>query len=165
MTVVSNTSPIINLAAVGQLHLLPQLFGTLSIPPAVRHEIVIMGANQPGAHEVATWAAFREIQVSNPALVQALRLQLDAGEAEAIACAIEYRSDWLLIDERRGRIIARQFGLRVLGLLGVLLQAKREGLIGAVAPILPQLTHTAGFWMDQALQRRVLIAADEAGES
>lgn len=162
VTVVCNTSPIINLAAVGQLDLLPRLFGTLLIPPAVRHEIVITGAGQPGAHEVATWPAFRDASISNRPLLQSLRLQLDAGEAEAIACAIEYQPDWLLIDERRGRMIARQFGLRVLGLLGVLLQAKREGLIDAVAPILPRLTGEAGFWIDPALYRRVLIAAGEA---
>lgn len=162
MTVVSKTSPIINLAAVGQLNLLPRLFGTLLIPPAVKHEIVVIGAGQPGAQAVATWTSFREQSVGNQSLVQALCLQLDAGEAEAIACAIECHADWLLIDERRGRIVARQFGLRVLGLLGVLLQARREGLIDAVAPILTQLTDEAGFWIDQGLYRRVLIAAGEA---
>ncbi len=164
MIVVSNTSPIINLAAVGRLELLRRLFGTIIIPPAVHREIVINGAGEPGSREVAQFDWFSEQPVANTTLVQALRLQLDLGEAEAIACAIEHRANWLLIDERRGRTVADQFGLRVLGLLGVLIQAKRSGLIDTLAPILRQLTDDAGFWIDQRLYRRVLITAGELSE-
>ena len=101
--VVSNTSPLINLALIGQLDLLPQLYTQVVIPEAVWHEIVIKGAGQIGATEIqaATWVVKQPVQ--NNTLVQLLKQTLDAGEAEAIALALETQADLLLIDERLGR--------------------------------------------------------------
>jgi len=61
------------------------------------------------------------MQVVNRPLVTALRMELDAGEAEAIALAIELQADLLLLDERRGRAVASRLGLKVIGLLGILI--------------------------------------------
>lgn len=90
-----------------------------------------------------------------------LELELDPGEAAAIALAIELKADLLLLDERRGRTVASRFGLRFVGLLGVLIEAKQQGYLGAVKPILDDLITRAGFWVSQPLYERVLQAAGE----
>jgi len=159
--VVSNTSAIINLAAVGRLDLLRALYDRIAIPQAVYHEIAIMGAGQPGSTEVQTLNWIETKQVANRALVTSLRMELEAGEAEAIVLAIELRAALLLMDERRGRIVASRLGLKFIGLLGVLIEAKHRGLISAVKPILDDLVTRAGFWISKRLYARVLQAAGE----
>ena len=82
-------------------------------------------------------------------------------EAEAIACALEVKAKLLLIDERRGRLVANRLGLSVTGLMGVLLLARKRGLIDSIRPSLDDLRRVAGFWISDALYRRVI---EEAGE-
>ena len=103
MIVVSNTSPIINLAAIGRFHLLETLLGRVFIPNAVYHEIAVVGAGEPGSDEVRENPNIIVKEVGQPIMVQLLMHDLDPGEAEAIALAIEMKADLLLIDERRGR--------------------------------------------------------------
>ena len=159
--IVSNTSPIINLACIGRLDWLPMLYGEIVIPPAVFHEITVAPPNSPGAVEVRTAAWIRQYPVNNPPLVASLLLELDPGEAEAIACALEVKAKLLLIDERRGRLVAHRLGLSVTGLMGVLLLARKRGLIDSIRPSLDDLRRVAGFWISDALYRRVI---EEAGE-
>lgn len=111
MKVVSNTSPLINLARIGHLNLLPRIFGRLLIPEAVWQEAVIDGEGQPGAKEIRQADWIERATVSNRQLVRSLRQELDPGEAEAIALAVEINADWLLMDERLARQTARHFGL------------------------------------------------------
>ena len=161
MIIVSNTSPIINLAAVGQLELLRQLYGKIIIPQAVYHEIVIVGAKQPGATQVETFDWIETNQVTDRAMVASLQLEVDEGEAEAIVLAVELGADLLLLDERRGRTVASRLGLKFIGLLGTLIQAKHKGLILAIKPILDDLIGKSGFWVSHKLYDRVLQAAGE----
>jgi predicted nucleic acid-binding protein len=90
------------------------------------------------------------------ALTQRLRESLDAGEAEAIAVALEQQADRLLMDERRGRKIASASGLTVVGLLGVLAEAKNRAFIPACKPLLDEIIEVAGFWIGETLYRRYL---------
>lgn len=102
MPVVSNTSPILNLAIVGQLDLLRQQFGQIQIPPAVLDELKI-DEERPGSRPIQAAIAAGWIQVqpvSNQSLVQLLWQSLDGGEAEAIALALELQAEWILLDER-----------------------------------------------------------------
>ena len=161
MIVVSNTSPIINLAVIGRLELLQQLYSTITIPQAVYHEIVVRGVGQPGATEIQTSSWIERHTVRDAALVQQLKQHLDAGESEAIALAIEMQADQLLLDERRGRMIAKQHGVKVIGLMGVLLLAKRQGLLETIRPVLYELRTVAGFWIDAELFTQVLESAGE----
>ena len=161
MFVISNTSPIINLAMVGQLNLLRQLYGQIVIPQAVYAEIVGVGVEQPGAVEVATSDWIQTYKVANRTAVTALQLELDDGEAEAIALAVETGADLLLLDEEIGRVIAAHFSLRFIGLLGCLIEAKKRGLISAVRPVVDDLIGKADFWIGRPLYERVLQAADE----
>lgn len=161
MIVVSNTSPITNLAAISQLVLLQQLYGTIVIPQAVYDEMAGVGRVVAGSVEVQTKSWIQTQQVTNKALVTALQLELDGGEAEAIALAIELKADLLLLDERRGRTVASRFGLKFTGILGVLIEAKHKGVISAVKPVVDSLILTAGFWITDSLYQRVLQTAGE----
>ena len=161
MIVVSNSSPLVSLAAIGRLDLLRELYGTITIPQAVHHEVVVQGLGRPGAAEVQTldWIVCRD--VSDPDVVTALGGKLDRGEAESIALTVELQADLLLMDERLGRVEAARFGLRLIGILGVLIEAKGRGLLRRIEPILDELQHHAGFRVSEALRARVLQAAGE----
>ena len=159
MIVVSDSSPITNLAAIGQLDLLRQLYHNVVIPTAVYRELTATEASHPGAIvQSLDWIEIKD--VTNLLLVTALRIELDEGEAEAIVLAQEIAADLLLLDERRGRSVAGRFGLRVVGLLGVLIDAKQLGLILEIKPLLDELIRF-GFRIGQELYRRVLQAAGE----
>jgi len=161
MIVVSDTSPVTNLVAVGQLDLLRQLYDKVLIPQAVYREITYDDSRQPGATEVQTLEWIETRPVTDRMLVTALQMELDEGEAEAIALAKELAADLLLLDERRGRAVASRLGLRFIGLLGVLLEAKQRGCLPAVKPVLDELVAKAGFWVSPQLHARVLQAAGE----
>lgn len=111
MIVVSNTSPLTNLAAIGQFDLLRQLYGDLYIPEAVWDELNANGAIWPGRNEVdaASWIKRREVQ--NRTAVNALLDDLDIGEAETIVLALELHADLLLLDESDDRHHAQRLGL------------------------------------------------------
>jgi predicted nucleic acid-binding protein len=157
--VVSNTSPITNLAAIGHLDLLRQLYQRAIIPEAVFQELTAQGGRHPGAIvQQLDWIETRG--ASNRAVVSALQVDLDAGEAEAIALAQELAADLLLIDEHLGRVTAARLGVRVIGLLGVTMEAKHRGLIQKIKPLVDALMKQ-GFRIGQDLYGRVLQAAGE----
>jgi predicted nucleic acid-binding protein len=87
--------------------------------------------------------------------------RLDQGEAEAIVLAEECRVDYLLIDEKLGREQAEARGLTAIGLLGVLLLAKRAGHLASVADVIDQLQTVAGFFVSDRVKSMVLQAAGE----
>lgn len=156
MTIVSNASPLITLARIGQLDLLRQLYNDILIPEAVWHEVVVEGSDQPGAGAVSSAPWIGQRAVANRPLVQALQQELDAGEAEAIALALEVGSVLLLMDERLGRDTARHFGIRFTGVLGVLIEAKHRGIVQAIKPLMDALRDLAGFHVSEALYLRLL---------
>ena len=92
-----------------------------------------------------------------------LQQQLDPGEAEAIVVAAELQAGLLLVDEKRGRRIARERGLEVTGLLGVLAEAKARGFIPECQPILDEMIRVAGFWIGDDLRASYLRALNELG--
>ena len=118
-----------------------------------------VGGCYPGA--VAQHLAWVETRpVANRILVIALQVELDEGEAEAIALAQELAADVLLIDEHLGRAAATRLGVRIIGLLGVLIEAKNRGLIQEIKPAVDALMQL-GFRIQQDLYQRVLQAAGE----
>ncbi|PZV19288.1 MAG: DUF3368 domain-containing protein [Leptolyngbya sp.] len=160
MLVVSDTSPILNLAIVGQLDRLRQQFGQIQIPPVVLDELKIV-EERPGSQPIqaAITAGWIQVQpVSNRSLVQLLRQTLDGGEAEAISLALELQADWILLDERDGRKVAKSLELQVTGVLGVLLRAKESGDLPSLQPVIADLTENAGFRIAPELLARVLQA-------
>lgn len=161
MIIVSDTSPINNLAAINHLNLLQQLYGTVIIPEAVYQELTDPEFPVAGATEVKTFDWIQTRQVSDRNVVEALANDLDKGEAEAIALALEIKAEQLLIDERRGRLIADRLQLRYVGILGILVEAKSRRLISTVKPLMDALRNQAGFWIDAALYNRVLQLVGE----
>ena len=161
MIVVSDTSPINNLAAINQLHLLQQLYGTVVIPEAVYQELTDPDFPVAGAKEVQTFTWIQTRAVEDRTMVKALSSELDPGEAEAIVLALEMKAEQVLIDERRGRMIAAGLNLHYTGILGVLVEAKSQGFISTVKPLLDDLINKAGFWVTEPLYKSVLRLVNE----
>jgi len=158
MPVVSNTSPILNLAIVDQLELLRRQFDKILIPNAVLDELKI-DEERPGSQAIRRAISSGWIQaqrVSNKSLAQLLKQTLDQGEAEAITLAIELNADWTLLDEREGRKVAKSLGLNVTGILGILLRAKQAGELESLQPIIDDLINDAGFRIAPELLAQVL---------
>lgn len=159
--VVSNSSPLINLAIIGKLDLLETFFSTVWIPNAVWHECVIEGSGKPGVDVIKEANFLRRSESRDTALIRLLQRELDAGESAALALAIEMQADLILLDERDARNIADIYELKVTGVLGILLRAKREGYITSMRAYLDQLRQEAGFWLDEALHKRILDLVNE----
>ena len=162
MIVVSNSSPLVALAAVNQARLLQKLYERVLVPEAVWQEVIEQGANKPGTAELsqANWLERRA--VTDKTLVMALQDSLDLGESEAIALALDARADLLLMDERLGRRAAQRLGLRVTGVLSVLVEAKHKDQLSAIKPVLDQLRDEVGFRLSEALYQQVL---EDEGET
>lgn len=161
MVVVSDTSPISGLYRIGHLHLLQLLYQKVILPDAVYHELLRLKSFGYDLKEIlaAEW-----IEVKSPAHivdVTALRKELDEGEAEAIVLAKELHADLLLMDETKGRAIAKREGMVIIGLIGVLSEAKAEGHILLVKPLLDRLIHDINFRVSPALYQMVLAQAGE----
>lgn len=161
MIIVSDTSPINNLAAINHLHLLQQLYGTVLIPEAVCRELSDPNFPVAGSTEVQTFDWIQTSSITDRAIVEALSSELDIGEAEAIALALEVKADQVLVDERRGRLVAARLNLRYTGILGILVEAKSQGLIAEVKPLLDALITQAGFWVATPLYNSVLRLVNE----
>lgn len=161
MIVVSDTSPILNLARIGQLELLHALYLKVVIPPAVNREFEasLAGAGPINVKDWSSWLTI--VEPINKSRVDELRMDLDAGESEAIVLALQLNAELLLVDEKKARAVAASLELRTVGLLGVLVEAKKAGLIRKVKPLLDDLISQARFWIGEALYRKVLSAVDE----
>jgi predicted nucleic acid-binding protein len=163
--VVADTSPLFYLAQLDLLRVLSGLYGKVHVPPVVWAETLAGGRAVPSlmprfcAAEAEGW-----IVVSPP--VEAVEIaeldDLDAGEREAIILARNIEADLLMVDERLGRIAARRLGLKIIGTLGVLAEAKRAGLISALKPLFALLRRETNFRCSDALEREVLESAGEA---
>lgn len=131
MIVVSDTTPVISLMKAGQLELLRQLFGVVYIPEAVYQELTNNEAFSEETRMVQECEFLYVQKVDNGKSVTILQnfIGLDAGESEAIILADEMNSDVLLMDERKGRQVAKKLGIRITGTIGILTQAFDEGML------------------------------------
>ena len=162
MIVISDTSPITNLAAVELLEILHILYDRGIIPQAVYDEMTALGYQVPGTVEVQHLDWIETQSISDRSRVEELQLQLDRGEAEAIVLALELNADLLLIDERRGRKIAlEQKVTQITGLLAILQEAKAKNLIPAIKPILDRLITENNFRISDKLYHTIIKFAGE----
>lgn len=129
--IISDTTTITHLLQVGRLQLLPTIFGQVFIPPAVQLELNSLPW-QSKALQDQDWLIVRE---PGPIPADELTFDLDPGETEAILIALNVQADLLIIDEAAGRIVAKEMGLSIIGILGILILAKERNLIENLGPI------------------------------
>lgn len=150
--VVSDTSSISNLYQIGEVDLLRKLFGEIVITPAVQRELYALDAQQ---EDIDTLKWIKVMTPSNQQMIENLRQDLDLGESESIALAIEKKAEYLIIDEFRGRQIAEEYGVKIVGVLGLLIQAKQKGMIPSVKVEVEKLL-AVGFRLNEKLVLSVL---------
>ena len=162
---VSNSSTLIHLSMIGCLGLLREFYGEVLVPLAVWEEVVGEGQGRAGAREVEEATRLEWLKVvapTNEDLVRLLKRDLDAGEAEAIALAIEQNVEVLLVDESDARRVADVYKLHKAGVIGLLMRAKREGKIASFRDEMDRLRREAGFWISEDLYQRTVQAMGEA---
>ena len=158
--VAADASPLIALAAAGELDLLRGLYDTVTITRLVKDEVTGRG-DRPGAREVDAAMRSGWLRVA-PAPPETWRLtQIDAGEASTLALAAEHDDALVLMDDALGRAQAAALQLEVLDLAGLLLAAKRAALLDAVRPLVARLARR-GFTLREEARRELLSAAGEA---
>ena len=158
--VVSNSSPLINLARIERFELLQHFYGEIVISPAVYDEVVTRGNERDGSQDVRAAKWIRQQSPQDQLAVDALAADLDRGEASAIILARELNAKCLLIDEIRGRRIAMSLGISVVGTIGILARAKRENIIANVKDELDRL-RLRGTWIHPRLYQDVLLMVGE----
>lgn len=126
--IISDTTILIALDKIDSLNLLEQLYESIIITPEVKDEF---------GEPLPNWIKTEE--VSDKSKVKLLGLELDLGESSAIALALENQNSLLIIDEKKGRKIAKAMGIDVTGTLGILVKAKNKGIIEKVSPVLDKL--------------------------
>lgn len=158
--IVSDSSPLMHLAAIHRLYLVPTLLGNVLIPPAVFNEITKKGAGKPGDLEIQRAAWIRVVACSNHGLLSRFSQELDAGEAEALALAIELNADAVLMDETLGRAVANRENVKTIGLLALLIDAKAAGLLTNVTQEMDAL-RASGFYIAQTLYAQIKARCNE----
>ena len=158
MPTISNTSPLLNLAIIGELKWVRRQFGQVLVPPSVVEEFRLEEGRpgSPALKEAIEEGWILTESPSNRPLIRTLRQDLDRGESEAIALATEKNAGRILLDEREGRRRARNIGLNVTGALGILSRAEREGELTSLSSLLDRLEEEAGFWISAALREQIL---------
>ena len=151
MIVVADSGPLIHLARVKQFSLLKRFFHTLYTIPQVYEEVVAQSRGRAGDFEVRQALQDRWVLVdaaADPALVQRF-IAANASETDAavIACAVTRKAMLLLADDTVVREMARREGLAVMGTVGILVQARVEGFVDRLQPLLDELI-AAGFYLD-----------------
>ncbi len=137
MRIVTNSSPLIAFAILDRLDLLALIFAEIYVPQAVFTEVSAWG--KPYSRQLKAFSKGKIKPVQNTIAVQILTKDIDLGEAEAIALALERGIKDILIDDPKGRKIAEVNGLYPIGTVGVLLEAKRLDHISQVKPDLDKL--------------------------
>ena len=156
--VVSNTTPIISLLKLERLDLLKDLFGQIYIPLAVLNE-VNAGKDKNYFKDLSKIDWIVILEIKDKASVGTFQ-NLDAGEAEAIVLATEICAGLIILDEKLGRSQAKKSSLNVIGTIGILLKAKKMGLIANIEPLLEELT-IKNVWISDDLKNEILSICGE----
>ena len=156
--VVADASTLIGLSRINQLKLLCELFGHVLVPEGAYDEVV--EEDMRGSERVKKAQYLKVEEVSDRIGVKLLLHTLGLGEAEVLVLAKEKRADLVLLDENKARKAARRAGFQVMGVLGLLVTAKRRRLIPSVEPFIKELLNQ-GFRLSRKVVERALREADE----
>jgi predicted nucleic acid-binding protein len=157
--VIVNTSPLLYLYQVNRLELLQQLYGMITVPPAVPQELETgkrQGVDVPEVNSIE-WIQIRP--VASATIIPAV-IDLGQGEAEVIALGLENPGSLLVFDDSLARRIADLYRLKYTGTLGVLVKAKQSGYLSAVAPVINML-RSKGMWLTDKIISDVLRLSGE----
>jgi predicted nucleic acid-binding protein len=156
---ITDTSPLVYLHRAGGLKWLASLFTELRVPPAVLAELE---EGRRLGFDVPDPDALPGFQVVEPGQVPSswLALDLGPGELAAMACALANPSRILLLDDQLARRTAEAAGFQVWGTLRVVLEAKANGSVAAVSPVVDQLK-ARGMWISDGVRKRILDLAGE----
>ena len=160
MIVVSNTTPLLCLYYINHLNLLQELFGKIYVPEAVYNEITNYGENKPGNDLFHLSNFIITKKVINKMTVELLQVNLDYGESEAVVLAKELPADILLMDEKKARRVAQANNILIMGTLGVLLVAKKRGMVTNVKSLMDDLINK-NIWIEKQLYHKIICEADE----
>ncbi len=155
MRAVSNTTTLIAFLGLGRLSVLKELLGKVAIPRAVHDEL-----HQKMVPPLEEWAEV--IEIRDRRAYGTYRRVLGPGESEALCLCQQIDADVILLDDRRARLVARQLSLKAVGTLGILLLAKKRGLIPSVRPEIERLEQEVRFRIAPHLREEVLRTAGES---
>lgn len=159
--VVIDSSPLIGLALVGGLDWLPKLFGQVFLPETVKQE-VLPGKDAPGENAIDQAIDEGWVTVWPDPISPQLDIDLDAGETDCINIGLTNPDQVLLImDERAGRAVAKEKGLRVIGTAAIIGLAKKHGLIPSARAVF-EVLHSSDFRISAAVINQVLISVNES---
>ncbi|MCL1820852.1 MAG: DUF3368 domain-containing protein [Oscillospiraceae bacterium] len=153
--VIVNSTPILGLQGIGRLELLQEVFGEITIPEAVRREVTVKNA-----HILDDYVWIHIAQITNHSMKESFTSALHDGEVEVIILAKEHNAKLVILDDKLARQHARYLGLDVIGTVGVLLRAKRMGIISEVRPLLDSLIQT-DFYLSDAIYSEALRLSEE----
>ena len=159
MKVVCDASALIALSRIDALNLLEQQVPQLIIPDAVYEELT-RGKRKSGAKQIIQAKWIQRNAVKDRTSIKQMDQRLHAGESEVIALAKEIGADFVILDDAYARKVAEAAGLKVVGLLAILLNAKENGIIEQVRPLLDALRHN-GFFIEEDLYALLLHRAGE----
>lgn len=158
--IISDTSPVRALQHLSLLDLLRRFYGEVLVPPAVAAELRDPDASVPPL-DIAAISSIRIQAPTDQATVHRFCRELDVGESEAIALALELGAEAVLMDEAEGRAVAEREGLRAIGVLAMLARAKNETIIPAVRPLIERLQNEMDFRVSKELRDTILHRAGE----
>jgi len=156
MLIISDSSPLICFIKINRLDILQKLFSEVIVPPIVYEEVQRI---KPLGFEVDEFLQAQWITVQKPTnetLVSDLSLKVDDAEAEAIALAKEIAPDFLLIDEHKGTSLARNMGIKTIGVVGIVIRAKDKKIISEGKVLLDELRTKPKFWISEDVYRLAL---------
>ncbi len=156
--VVSNTTPILSFMKLNRLYILKEIYKEIIIPEAVYLELEKGRSKYYINISDESW--IKIVKVKNKSLIKQLEKDLDKGESESITLSIEISTDLLLIDEKLGRKIAEEKGIKISGTIGVLLKAKKRGIVKEVKPFIYELIEKGNYYKDSFIK----LVLEYAGE-
>ena len=157
MIVVADASPLVALALCESLEVLEKLFGTIKVSRSVYEEVTV--SNKPKADILKAYLQEKVVNTDLDALVVS-GTSLDKGELTSIALYKYLHADYLLIDERAGRKVAKINGINIIGTLGVLIEAKRKGVLPSIEPQINILRSSRIYFAQSLLDHALRMAGE-----
>jgi hypothetical protein len=155
----SNTTPLIALSSINQLHLLPELFNEIYVVDTVINECAKGGKIRVPDLTKLSWINCMESKnyPHNPLLIS-----LDDGEKHTIEAALSHQAKYTLIDEKLGRNFAEYLGLKVTGTLGILLKSKQQQKITSFVDCVKEMQSQGLRYNNQLVAKLALLVNETA---